>query len=112
MARSLLPIVIALAAVAIAWQVGLETTNQAQAAFPRSYYAGEGGVFPGYYVGPGAGGAVARMYPCPCPTPPVVGHTFVPYQPLLPQEFLYRHARSYRRYNAEGGVTTTRVWWH
>ena len=51
------------------------------------------------------------MYPSPRPTPPQVGHTYVTYQPLMPQEFLYEHHRVYWRYNPGAGVTQTCVCW-
>jgi hypothetical protein len=71
-------------------------------------------IFYNYYVGPGAAGGVpAQMYISPRPTPPFVGHTWITYQPLMPNEFLYKHHRTYRRYDpVNGGATFTRVlWW-
>jgi hypothetical protein len=75
-------------------------------------------LFYNYYVPPVAcpctGGAVgAAMYPCPRPTPPLVGQTYITYQPLDPHEFLYRHHRTYYRDNGPyAGVTRTHVcWW-
>ena len=48
----------------------------------------------------------AEMYLSPRPTPPLVGHTYITYQPLMPHEFLYRHHRSYYRDNGPyAGVT-------
>ncbi len=49
----------------------------------------------------------------PRPTPPLVGHTYITYQPLMPHEFLYRHHRCYYRDNGPyAGVTKTWVcWW-
>ncbi|MGO8746626.1 MAG: hypothetical protein ACLQNE_11615 [Thermoguttaceae bacterium] len=75
---------------------------------------GAGDLFYNNYAQPGpAGGVPAEMYPSPRPTPPEVGHTYMTYQPLYPQELLYQHHRVYRRCNPEGGMTTTRVgWWH
>lgn len=64
-----------------------------------------------YYVAPGAGYLGAQMYPCPRPTPPLVGHTIITYQPLNPHEFLYPHHRTYYNYHPSG-VTKTRVRWH
>lgn len=66
-----------------------------------------------YYVGGGAsGGIVAQMYPCPRPTPPFVGHTYITYEPLAPHNFLYRHSRTYSRQFGYGSSNTTRViWW-
>ena len=68
-------------------------------------------LFYNYYVGPP--GQPAQAFVSPRPTPPFVGHTYITYQPLQPNEFLYWHHRVYRRY--AGGlrpVNTTMVrWW-
>jgi hypothetical protein len=70
------------------------------------------GVF-NYYVHPGATGLVgAQLYVEPRPTPPLVGHTYVTYPPLMPHEFLYQHHRVYRTYNPGSGWTRTRARWH
>ncbi len=74
-------------------------------------------LFYNYYVAPypcncyGAEGA--ELYISPRPTPPLVGHTYITYQPLMPHEFLYRHHRCYTRDNGPyAGVTKTWVcWW-
>jgi len=75
-------------------------------------------LFYNYYVPDVAcrctGGAnAAELYPCPRPTPPMVGQTYITYQPLDPHEFLYRHHRSYYRDNGPyAGVTHVHVcWW-
>ncbi len=69
-------------------------------------------MFYNYYVPPGACGVVgAELYPSPRPAPPWVGHTYYTYQPLMPHEFLYRHHRTYIRYNPGAGWTRTFVWW-
>jgi hypothetical protein len=66
-----------------------------------------------YYVHPGAAGLVgALLYVAPRPTPPLVGHTYVTYPPLMPHEFLYQHHRVYHTYNAGSGWTRTRARWH
>jgi hypothetical protein len=49
------------------------------------------------------------MYLAPYPTPPLVGHTYVTYQPLMPQEYLYKHHRSYHSYY-NGGRGLNRTW--
>jgi hypothetical protein len=75
-------------------------------------------LFYNYYVPPvtcacaGLGVGV-EMYPCPRPTPPLVGHTYITYQPLMPHEFLYRHHRCYYRDNGPyAGITRAYVcWW-
>ena len=48
-----------------------------------------------------------RCYVSPRPTPPSVGHTYITYQPLLPQEFLYHHHRKYYKHHRDGGGFTT-----
>jgi len=61
-------------------------------------------LFYNYYVPPGSPwGVGAEMYLCPRPTPPLVGHTYITYQPLLPHEFLYKHCRSYKTHHPAGG---------
>jgi len=73
---------------------------------------GAGDLFYNFYVpGGGCGGVPAQLYLCPRPTPPLVGHTWFTYQPLMPHEFLYPHCRTYLRKNAEGGWTKTKVSW-
>jgi hypothetical protein len=58
-------------------------------------------------------GVTAALYPSPRPTPPFVGQTYITYQPLAPQEFLYDHHRSYLQYNCGSGTARTSVtWWH
>lgn len=70
-------------------------------------------LFYNYYVPPDAGaGLGAKLYVCPRPTPPFVGHTYFTYEPLMPHEFLYPHARVYTRYHEDGSFTRTRVHWH
>lgn len=71
-------------------------------------------LFYNYYVGPAvlAGGGAAQMYPTPVPTPPLVGHTYVTYQPLMPHEFLYKHHRTYYRHHpGQSWVQTKVCWW-
>ena len=105
----------AIAAVAIAGSI-LASDNSARA----QDYCGpcsRPDLFYNYYVPPvdcgGYGGVGAELYPCPRPTPPLVGHTYITYQPLDPHEFLYRHHRCYYRDNGPyAGVTKTWVcWW-
>jgi hypothetical protein len=70
-------------------------------------------LFANYYAKPGAAGGIpAQMYLSPVPVPPLVGHTFVTYQPFEPHEQLYKHERHYYRYYPDGGFSTTKVrWW-
>ncbi len=53
-------------------------------------------LFYNYYV-PGNGAPPAQLYLSPRPTPPLVGHTYVTYQPFYPHEMLYPHRRTYYR---------------
>ncbi|MHB1036015.1 MAG: hypothetical protein ACYC35_16385 [Pirellulales bacterium] len=68
-------------------------------------------LFTNYYVPAYADGVGAELYLCPRPTPPLVGHTYITYQPLMPHEFLYKHSRSYRTYHPDAGWTRTYVSW-
>jgi hypothetical protein len=72
--------------------------------------AGRPDLFYNYYVGPP--GVPARLYPSPRPTPPMVGWTYITYQPLMPHEFMYHHKRHYYRYYPNGGFTTVKVRYH
>ncbi len=74
-------------------------------------------LFYNYYVAPvgcnAAGAMGAQLYVSPRPVPPLVGWTYITYQPLLPQEFMYAHKRTYKTDNGPyAPVTTTHVWWH
>ena len=71
--------------------------------------AGSPGVFYNYYAQPGA---MATLYPSPLPTPPLVGRTYITYQPLLAQEFLYDHARAYVSHQPGAGLNSTHVHWN
>ena len=62
-----------------------------------------------YYVPPAGAGMGAQLYVSPRPVPPMVGNTYITYQPLAPQEFLYHHARLYRTPHQDGSVTWTHV---
>jgi len=75
-------------------------------------------LFYNYYAPPVAcaaypGAVGAQLYVSPRPVPPLVGHTYITYQPLLPHEFLYQHKRTYyRNHGPHGCVTKTKVtWW-
>jgi hypothetical protein len=65
-------------------------------------------LFYNFYEGPSASGvgAPAQLYVSPRPTPPMVGHTYITYQPLMPHEFMYHHHRKYYKYYHDGGFTT------
>jgi len=56
-------------------------------------------LFYNYYVAGVNGGPPAQLYLVPRPTPPLVGHTYITYQPLMPHEMLYQHHRVYKRYD-------------
>jgi len=72
-----------------------------------------GDLFYNFYVPPvGYQSVGAELYPCPRPVPPLVGYTYITYQPLMPHEFLYHHHRTYTYYHADGGKTRTTVCWH
>jgi hypothetical protein len=103
-------VTIALAALLTAGSLDFCATRQAQAA---NHYRMGPELFYNYYVPPGEyPGVPAQLYLAPRPTPPVVGHTYVTYQPLLPHEFLYPHCRRYWRYDsASNGWTRTQVVW-
>ena len=93
------------AALLVGWAVSM-TAGRAAAEWRTSP-----DLFYNFYAQPGYGGLGAAMYPCPRPTPPLVGHTYVTYQPLMPHEFLHVHHRTYCRRHPGGGVTRTSVTW-
>ena len=77
---------------------------------PAPQTSGRPDLFYNYYVPGGPGGVPAAMYLAPRPVPPLVGHTYFTYQPLLPHEYMYQHQRRYYRYYDWGtGLTRTRV---
>ena len=85
-------------------------TTPASAQSARSNAPGD--LFYNYYVPPqGPGGVGAALYPCPRPTPDLVGHTYITYQALAPENFLYEHHRTYCRNNGDGSCTRTSVCW-
>ena len=110
MALRVIRLTVFLVALLVAWSVaGPVAVDQAQAGHPRT----APDLFYNYYV-PAApcGGVPAQLYLSPRPTPPLVGHTYITYQPLMPHEFMYRHARTYYRKNPNGKRTRTMVIWH
>jgi hypothetical protein len=77
---------------------------------PRTY--GQPDLFYNYYVPATCGGVPAAMYIAPRPVPAWVGYTYYTYQPVMPNELLYQHNRTYFRYYDEGrGLTRTHVSW-
>lgn len=75
-------------------------------------HSSSGDMFANYYVPPvGYGSVGAKLYPCPRPTPPMVGHTYITYPPLAPHESLYAHHRVYWTKHADAPPTRTSVSW-
>jgi hypothetical protein len=98
---------VAVAALATALGMG---ASRAQGALIR--HSTEGDLFYNYYVPPvGCNSVGAKLYPCPRPTPPLVGHTYVTYQPLMPNEMLYKHHRVYKTKHDDAFRTRTSVHW-
>jgi hypothetical protein len=65
---------------------------------------------PNYYAMPASPeGPTAALYPSPLPTPPLIGQTYITYEPLAPHEFLYLHHQCYKTVNGCGQVTRTSV---
>lgn len=78
---------------------------------PRQY--GQAELFHNYYVPGTCGGVPAQMYLAPQPVPPLVGHTFITYEPVMPHEMLYQHHRTYHRYYDNGrGMNRTHISWY
>jgi hypothetical protein len=93
-------------ATALLLALSILTATEAQA----QVYAGPYAPPPGYYApANGGGAAVAALYPSPRPAPPLVGYTYITYQPLAPHEFLYEHCRTYWREDPCAGPTRTTV---
>ncbi len=107
MVRRILPLGVAVVAALWAWHGELGCISQADAdTFHRP------DLFYNYYVPPAGPFSVgAQLYPSPRPVPPLVGHTYITYEPLMPHEFLYRHSRTYWRYNPGAGWTRARISW-
>ena len=79
----------------------------------RGYNVYQQDLFYNYYVGAaGCGDVPAQLYLCPRPTPPLVGHTYITYQPFLPHEMLYKHHRTYYRMHPDGSGVRTKIRWY
>jgi hypothetical protein len=79
----------------------------------RPWEYGNPVLFYNFYVPDNCNGVPAAMYLAPRPVPPLVGHTFYTYQPLMPHEMLYPHHRTYRQWYDNGrGFTRTKVAWY
>ena len=104
-----LRVTMVLAVLLVAWTVVVGDCQQAYAAGRRRTSPD---LFYNYYVPPGPSGVLgAQLYVAPLPTPPLVGHTYYTYQPLMPHEWLYPHGRIYYRRNPRAGWTRTMVVW-
>lgn len=79
----------------------------------RPWEYGNPALFYNFYAPNQCGGVPAQLYTSPRPVPPLVGHTYYTYQPLMPHEFMYPHQRTYRKwYNDGRGMTRTRATWY
>jgi hypothetical protein len=73
-------------------------------------FYGQPDLFYNYYAWPSCTGLGAELYVSPRPVPPLVGQTYITYQPLMPHEFMYSHHRTYHRYyNGGQGLNRTSV---
>ena len=98
---------------ALAWQSVMPVGASEHHALRRHIrYQRPNDIFYNYYVGPEPSGTAAQMYPSPLPVPPNVGHTYVPYPPLMPHEFLYRHKRTWYGHTPGSGWTRAKVRYH
>ena len=105
------PAMLAAFAITTSWVILIVDVHQAEAGQYRVSRGDD--LFYNYYVGPAqvAGGVPAGLSPSPLPTPPLVGHTYITYQPLMPHETLYRHHRHYYRHHPAQGWVRTKVRW-
>ena len=70
-------------------------------------------VFHDFYQPGNCGGVPARAFPAPFPTPALAGRSYTTYQPFMPNEWLYKHHRTYHQpYNMGFGLNRTFVSWH
>jgi len=87
---------------------GSELGNLTAGCVPRTY--GYPDLFYNNYTQGNCNATNAQMYVSPVPTPPHVGHTFLTYQPLYPEEMLYWHKNRYHNYYDGGrGMNHTKV---
>ena len=75
-------------------------------------YQSKQDLFYNNYEGPDPSGTTAALYISPRPVPPFVGHTYVPYQPFMPHEYMYRHTRTHYAYNPGAGWSRAKVRYH
>ena len=64
-----------------------------------------------YVPAVGYQGQAALLYVAPRPAPPLVGYTYITYEPLMPHEFLWKHCRCYKRIHPDGKRTKVHVFW-
>ena len=109
MVLKLLRVTIVVAVMLSAWGLLPQASDQGQA-WGRERTAPN--MFYNFYAPPvWSDGVGAQLYVSPRPTPPLVGHTYITYQPLMPNEFLYRHNRTYYHQHPGGKTTRTIVRW-
>jgi len=105
-------ILAAIGATALVFFSGIETGVVGQARAELIRHSQPDDLFYNFYVPPvGPESVGAELYLCPRPTPPLVGHTYVTYPPLMPHEFLYKHARHYKTIQPDAPKTRTTVRW-
>ncbi len=64
-------------------------------------------LFSNYYTD--TPGVPAQLYVSPLPNSPLVGHTWITYEPLAPHESLYKHHRKYYAYHPDAAYNVTTV---
>ena len=121
--RSLQKFALSAVVAVVAWQSLPVTTDSADAEYGwngrrQISYQYSKDLFYNQYVAPGPSGVPAAMYVSPQPVPAHVGHTYGTYQPFYPNEYLYKHQRSYYNYAPGAGWTRTTArygtkagWW-
>jgi hypothetical protein len=110
MNRTKIIAVFGIVVLSLIWSTESGSIGRAQAEVIR--HSTPDDMFYNYYVPPvGEGSVGASLYLCPRPTPPMVGHTYVTYQPLMPHEFLYQHHRIYKTTHEDAPKTRTAVHW-
>jgi len=97
-------------ALGVTTQAGLVTCQDAFAAHPQRRSV-QGDIFYNHYAYDHQTnqGVPAQLYMSPVPTPPIVGHTYFTYQPLMPHEYMYGHHRDYWRATPDGSWSHTSV---
>lgn len=95
------------------WAIGHQEVHQYKHPHPvpcfnRQYLNSD--LFYNFYVPTYCDSVGAELYMAPYDTPPLVGHTYYTYQPMLPHEHMYQHHRTYRHYyNHNLGMHRTSV---